>query len=525
MNQRDAGDSARLALHGPTKLTEHMFITYGGLLVIFLQICQSQASAISADASLLLASRPDFGDEVTTVGTYTEVFCNHTHPAYCTTTLSSDNKNHTIARAVPLTNAAFLCPALDNQTDPAASISWFYMEPTTTNLIGTYTVATKSANTTWTADGSYTVLTDGGLLLTNVHRKLVERYVCIIHPANEEIEDDPTLHPDNYVLFRLDYSSWYSHTIFNSVFYGAIVTSMTLCGVTFLINLLWIVVQRGGLWFIRRHERESRVHAMMQAVEMYRQRQIQNLQETYARNANMVREHYHQQVEQIREAYTTQITRLRDYRQARMDNVTSHLENVRDHYNLQLTRMREYGSRHADQLMENYERQLNRVRTFSLQQRLKMIRQYNLKQRHVNRLFPNSNTAAQSEPEGPDFNVILDETFLSDTEPRLKRSVSTLSLPEFTLVDGQEQPILREVDRDRLRLKNAPHSVARMDSPGFPPRMEQQPSKPTTPLMPLSSIEEAPPIEPVTNVMRAAAEMQPLLERNGEHSSGEDTEK
>lgn len=160
------------------------------------------------------------------------------------------------------------------------------------------------------------------------------------------------MNPENYVLFRLDYSSWYDTVVFNSVFYGSITVSLLLCGGTFLINLLWIAVQRGGLWWIHRQgvfcdifrycfdaqhlERESRVHAMMQAVELYRQKQIQNLQDAYARNVSIIRDHYHQQVEQIRDAYTSQITRLKDYRQARMDNVTSHLENIREHYNLQV---------------------------------------------------------------------------------------------------------------------------------------------------------------------------------------------
>lgn len=43
------------------------------------------------------------------------------------------------------------------------------------------------------------------------------------------------------------------------------------------------------------------------------------------------------QVEQIRDAYTNQISRLKDYRQARIDNVTSHLDNIRDNYNQQVS--------------------------------------------------------------------------------------------------------------------------------------------------------------------------------------------
>lgn len=37
--------------------------------------------------------------------------------------------------------------------------------------------------------------------------------------------------------------------------------------------------------------------------------------------------------------------------------------------------------------MESYERQLNRMRTFTLQQRLKLMRQYKVKQRYINKLL------------------------------------------------------------------------------------------------------------------------------------------
>lgn len=54
---------------------------------------------------------------------------------------------------------------------------------------------------------------------------------------------------------------------------------------------------------------------------------------------------------------------------------------------MQLHRLREFGGRRAEQLYEGYERQLNRMRTFTLQQRLKLQRQYKVKQRYINKLL------------------------------------------------------------------------------------------------------------------------------------------
>lgn len=53
----------------------------------------------------------------------------------------------------------------------------------------------------------------------------------------------------------------------------------------------------------------------------------------------------------------------------------------------QMCRLRDYGARRVEQLWESYERQMNRVRTFSLQQRLKLMRQYKVKQRYLNSLL------------------------------------------------------------------------------------------------------------------------------------------
>uniref|UniRef100_A0A914Q5C6 Ig-like domain-containing protein n=1 Tax=Panagrolaimus davidi TaxID=227884 RepID=A0A914Q5C6_9BILA len=312
------------------------------------------------------------GDPVTLLpGSTLQMYCNDTHPAYCLTKISLDEKNRTVARGLPQSYAAFKCPLLDSINVTRGITRWYLFN--TSKVIGFYDYTNKVAETTWTRNETYEILEDGGLLITVGRREVVDRYICTYVDNNGSLTASSAINT-SVVLFRLNFSSWYSPVIFDSVFYGSVVVSVLICGVTFLINLLWIAIQKGGLYWIKRRERENRVQSMIEAVEIYRQRQIQNLQDAYHRNVGMVRDHYHMQVEQIRDAYTNQISRLKDYRQARIDN---------------LSRIREYGSRHGEQLFESYERQLNRVRTFSLQQRLKLMRQYKLKQRHVNKLLAN----------------------------------------------------------------------------------------------------------------------------------------
>jgi biopolymer transport protein ExbB/TolQ len=391
------------------------------------------------------------GDPVTLLpGSTLQMYCNGTHPAYCLTKISLDEKNRTVARGLPQSYAAFKCPLLDSINVTRGITRWYLFN--TSKVIGFYDYTNKIAEITWTRNETYKILEDGGLLITVGRREVVDRYLCTYEDNNGSLTASSAINT-SVVLFRLNFSSWYSPVIFDSVFYGSVVVSVLLCGVTFLINLLWIAIQKGGLYWIKRRERENRVQSMIEAVEVYRQRQIQNLQDAYHRNVGMVRDHYHMQVEQIRDAYTNQISRLKDYRQARIDNVTSHLDNIRDNYNQQLSRIREYGSRHGEQLFESYERQLNRVRTFSLQQRLKLMRQYKLKQRHVNKLLANVDETNLN-GDGNEENLrkvfeLVNEILPKETIP-LRRSVSCLSLPEFTLVDGNDVPELQELPVRRL---------------------------------------------------------------------------
>uniref|UniRef100_A0A914YUB6 Ig-like domain-containing protein n=1 Tax=Panagrolaimus superbus TaxID=310955 RepID=A0A914YUB6_9BILA len=433
-------------------------------------------------------------------GSTLQLYCNGTHPAYCLTKISLDTENRTIARGLPQSYAAFKCPLLANLNVTNGITKWYLFN--TSTLIGFYDYSNSFSKTSWTRNGSYKVLEDGGLLISEGRREYVNPYICTYE--NGSLFTSSAINT-SIVLFRLNFSSWYSPIVFDSVFYGSVAVSVLLCGITFIINLIWIGIQKAGLYWIKRRERENRVQSMIEAVEVYRQRQIQNLQDAYHRNVSMVRDHYHMQVEQIRDAYTNQISRLKDYRQARMDNVTSHLDNIRDNYNQQLSRMREYGSRHGEQLFESYERQLNRVRTFSLQQRLKLMRQYKLKQRHVNKLLANVDESHLN-VEGHSENLrkvfeLSNEILPAESIP-LRRSVSCLSLPEFTLVDGNDFPELKEIPGRRL--------TNNMDM-----RQWRRPQKKTVseceePVAGPSSSSRAP-LKAENDVMKQAFEEQPLL--------------
>ena len=86
-------------------------------------------------------------------------------------------------------------------------------------------------------------------------------------------------------------------------------------------------------------ERISRVRSMVEAIEKYRQRQMEALGDTYHRKINALRDNYHSQVEQIRA--TTQHQK---------ENVTQHIDAIKENYNQQVNRIRDYGSRRAEQL-------------------------------------------------------------------------------------------------------------------------------------------------------------------------------
>ncbi|KAK5985507.1 Immunoglobulin domain and leucine-rich repeat-containing protein 2 [Trichostrongylus colubriformis] len=314
---------------------------------------------------------------------------------------------------------------------PQPTIEWWLYRPKT--FLGVFDPR-SSEKFNETSD-CCSVLGGGALLLHSVNRSMIERYVCVARQGSNFVE--------RVVHFRLDYSSWYSLDLFNSVFWGGIATAVLACSFSFLLNITWILTRKSILWWIQRAERLSRVRKMVEAMEKYRARQMESLQAKYARRMQMVRENYHAQVEQLRLSYSSQAERFRDYRAAQMEHMSSHLENIRDNYNQQMQRVREYGSRRAEQLWESYERQVNRVKAFSLQHRLKMMRQYKVKQRYLNRLLEsfqdtsvNAEALRQQEQEVRAALEMPVPPVSPEPHPLpLSRTSSFYSLPEYVIDD------------------------------------------------------------------------------------------
>uniref|UniRef100_A0AC34Q2P7 Uncharacterized protein n=1 Tax=Panagrolaimus sp. JU765 TaxID=591449 RepID=A0AC34Q2P7_9BILA len=447
--------------------------------VTVLQLCGINGTSTNQTAtttSIPVTTTPymEFGFPVNLSSTNSDyqTFCGHDHPAYCTTSITLDAENRTVARALRLSPAIFLCPLMNSTGfESKGIISWFLFD--TTQPIGYYDFNTMTAHTYEIHQGVYEVYNDSGLLILESTRMVVDRYLCFQTDNLEQIKDLNSsaadfVSPENLVLFRLDYSQWYSHVIFDSVFYGSILSSMLLGGSVFILNIIWIVVQKIGLTIIRRREKRKGAQSFLQAMELYRQTQIKSLQDAYHNKLRIVSEHYHRQVEQVREAYISQVTRIKDYGQTQYDSyVAAHVDNVREGYNAQLSRLREFGSRHADQLFEGYERQLNRLRAFTLAQRMRLMRQYQLRQKDVNELLEriSDNNLGDVSRQNP-LNLVEADLPLPEPRARIKRSISSFSLPEFMLVDGgQGEQVLRQVTPMR-RLTNQSNTVTRLDVPG-----------------------------------------------------------
>ncbi|CAB3403023.1 unnamed protein product [Caenorhabditis bovis] len=359
--------------------------------------------------------------------------------------LTSANCTVGISKSIPIhygfygKNSIVECLAYGKE---APIVSWYRYHPSI--YLGKYDPKTDEIshyNVSRQTIESYEILSGGYLLIKNANRTHIERYVCVAENKYGKVYD--------IVKFRLDYTSWYSFHVFHSVFWGGLATSLIVCLVSFLLNITWILTRKSALWWIQRAERLSRVRKMVEAMEKYRARQMENLHETYTRRVQLVRDNYHQQVEALRVSYTAQSEKFRDYRAAQMDAVSSHLENLRENYNAQLSRVREYGSKRAEQLWESYERQVNRMRTFSLQHRLKLMRQYKVKQRYLNKLLESFQTSTHDDElekeekvraalemlEHPD--VEIPET----SSIRMSRASSFHSLPEYLIDDrGNVQP-------------------------------------------------------------------------------------
>uniref|UniRef100_A0A914HBL0 Ig-like domain-containing protein n=1 Tax=Globodera rostochiensis TaxID=31243 RepID=A0A914HBL0_GLORO len=303
-------------------------------------------------------------------------------------------------------------------------------------LIGSFDPRGLVAQTNWTRDGAYKVLDNGTLLIRDARRALVERYYCVVFPELLVYE----------IYFRLDFSFWYAREP-GSLFFGSCIVAVVFCAASFLLNIVWIICRHIILWWIKRTERMSRVRALIVALEKYRHKQMESLHETYNRRVSAIRDNYHSQVDQLRHSYTDSADRFRDYRQAQMDNVQQHLDSIRDNYCQQINRLREFGSRRVEQIWEGYDRSITALRTFTMEQRLRMLNQYQVKQRYVNKLLEaiavETNVEIISRKEAAIREALGEEdhhTWLypppSSSCVSITRSASYYSLPEFSL--GEE---------------------------------------------------------------------------------------
>jgi len=223
----------------------------------------------------------------------------------------------------------------------------------------------------------YVVLPGGLLLVREATIDDVGPYRCTVFNKHGNASA--------FILLRLDYSSWWEMKLFSVV-----------CGILtaigfFILNVIYAAIRRLVIWRISKLEQNSRVRLLLEAMEKYRQRQLDNLHETYTSKMNMIRDNYHVQVEQMRRSYVSQAGRFRDYRVAQMEYMSHHIDSIRDNYNWQTNRVREYGSRQMERLWESYQRQVNRLRAFSLQQRLRLMRQYKINQRYWNKMCESMN--------------------------------------------------------------------------------------------------------------------------------------
>lgn len=82
-------------------------------------------------------------------------------------------------------------------------------------------------------------------------------------------------------------------------------------------------------------QENSRIRMMVEALEKYRQRQTDALQQTYARRVEVIRDNYHSQADMLRRSYAAQLERFRDYRAAQIGSVSQHFEAMRENYNTQ----------------------------------------------------------------------------------------------------------------------------------------------------------------------------------------------
>lgn len=243
----------------------------------------------------------------------------------------------------------------------------------------------------------------GHLSIKNSNRHLVESYACDVY-SNETRKERIDR---KIVQLRLDYSLWFDGPW--SLFFGSLIMALAFSLAFLLLNLVWVLLRKIALWWIRRLERHSRVRAMIAAIEKYRQRQMETLHEKCNRKLSSLRENYHTQIDQLRHGTHLLVENWPD--------------TLRDNYNQQVNRMRDFGSRRAERIWEGYDRQMNKIKTFTLQQRLRICNQYKVKQRYVNKLLEAISDSSSSEyirqKETALRSVLEDLTIPSSSSPLL----------------------------------------------------------------------------------------------------------
>ncbi|VDO80079.1 unnamed protein product, partial [Soboliphyme baturini] len=184
---------------------------------------------------------------------------------------------------------------------------------------------------------------------------------------------------------RLDYAVWRQIKIY-AVFVG-IFTSLCF----FILNITLLLIRRLVGWHLAKVERTGRVQNILEAMERCRQRQMDSLYEKYTTGIQQICENYRQQLEQLRKGYTQQSERFRDYRTAQIDAVTQHIDFIREGYAQQAGRVWEYGSKQMERLWDSYRRQVNRLRTFTISYRFRVMRQHKIKQKYWNKILASFN--------------------------------------------------------------------------------------------------------------------------------------
>lgn len=141
----------------------------------FSQLCGTNAILQNSTESSQKTGFMELGSFVTIKPAIEDqTYCGKTHPAYCTTKISLDSQNRTVARAGRLSPAIFQCPLLNSKKISTGLISWFRFD--TLQPVGYYDFGLRRAFTTNSFDGILALYNDSGLLVKETSRMVVDRF-------------------------------------------------------------------------------------------------------------------------------------------------------------------------------------------------------------------------------------------------------------------------------------------------------------------------------------------------------------